>query len=80
MTRILATLSAALIISGCAHDAPAGHAQLHVPPRMALPAVQKSELQCLTDDVAKRLKLRQTILIGRVKTLEGIIRSTQEQD
>ena len=47
--------------------------------RPALPAINAEELQCLTDDVYRRLADRNRLQRQYAETLEIIIQSTHEQ-
>ncbi|GEM_PF-7017671 len=63
-------------LSGC--DTVPSHPVLPLPPALTLPHIPEPDLQCLTDDVYRRLIERDAMLQARVKTLEGIIRSTHQ--
>lgn len=74
-TTVIAILLIASI-SGCTKTIIIPPEPLPMPPRKDLPVIAEGALSCAGKAVKKALRLRETILTGRVKILEGIILST----
>lgn len=68
----------ALLLIGCVPKPVVVYQQypLTAPPRIPLPTIQGYELQCLSDDVYIRMKLRELVLQKQVELCESEILST----
>lgn len=62
------------VVSGC--ESTPSVPVLPLPPPLVLPMVEEGGLACLGNDAYLRLVERDAMLQARLRTLEGIIRST----
>lgn len=71
------SLLLALLLVGCTPKPVVVYQQhpLTAPPRIPLPTISGSELQCLSDDVYIRMKLRELVLQKQVELCESEILS-----
>ena len=72
--NLLTILLSATILSSC--GTVISQAKLPLPPEVVYPAISGHELQCLTDNVYKKLNTRRALCEARVETLRNIIKST----
>ena len=71
-------LIAIILVSACAVKTIPVKVVLQSPAPLELPRMSATELSCLSDDVYTRLVTRDTMQSERIKTLRGIIESTQK--
>ena len=63
----------AITLASCVSTVPV---KLPLPPALVLPKISASELECLSDSTYSTLVERDALQAERIKTLEGIIRTT----
>ena len=71
----LIILSALIWISGCS-TVEYKPTPLSLPPELRVPVVKPVELECVTDETYKNLKLQNKLHKARIETLKNIIKST----
>jgi len=71
----LIILSALIWISGCS-TVEYRSTPLSLPSELRVPVVKAAELECVTDETFKKLKLQNELLKARIETLKNIIKST----
>jgi len=64
-----------LLLCACSTVTPV---KLQVPPEPNYPKVSGKDMQCLSDDTYSKIIKRDRMKSAHIKTLEGIIRSTQD--
>jgi hypothetical protein len=67
-----------LILSACCASVTPDPIQVNIPPPVNYPVVKAPELECLSESTYEKLVVRDVRCRERVKTLEDIIKSTQE--
>jgi len=53
-------------------------AKLPLPPEITYPVITADEVQCLTDNVFNKIKMRDKLKSARIETLKNIIKTTHK--